>query len=164
MRERQRKGKDIQKEMLARASLVAQGEKGSAANAGNIGSIPAPRGGRQWQPPRTPAWRIPWAEGPASYSWRGRKESDSTERLYAHFHFLPLAITHAAEPSACASAFEPGSRAWQLQPPERRLPRALLRSQRSLHPATGGQPLAPETGAEPAEQQGPTAAKKQMSK
>ena len=32
------------------------------------------------------AWRIPWTEEPVSYSPRGRKESDTTERL--HFHFL----------------------------------------------------------------------------
>ena len=89
----------------------------------------------------------------------GVAESDSTLRLCVHFHFLLL-----GDHTACASAFELGSRAWQLQLPERGLPRALLRSQRSLHPATGGQPLLPETGAEPAEQQGPTAAKKQMSK
>ena len=31
------------------------------------------------------AWRIPWTEEPGGYSPRGRKESDTTERL--HFHF-----------------------------------------------------------------------------
>ena len=31
------------------------------------------------------AWRIPWAEEQVGYSPRGRKESDTTERL--HFTF-----------------------------------------------------------------------------
>ena len=30
------------------------------------------------------AWRIPWTEEPGGYSPRGRKESDTTERLSAH--------------------------------------------------------------------------------
>ena len=35
------------------------------------------------------AWRIPWAEEPGGlYSPWGRKESDMTERLHFHFHFL----------------------------------------------------------------------------
>ena len=28
------------------------------------------------------AWRIPWTEEPSGYSPRGRKESDTTERLH----------------------------------------------------------------------------------
>ena len=36
------------------------------------------------------AWRIPWTEEPGGYSPRGRKESDTTERL--HFHFSPLCL------------------------------------------------------------------------
>ena len=32
------------------------------------------------------AWRIPWTEEPGGYSPRGRKESDTTERLSAHTH------------------------------------------------------------------------------
>ena len=31
-----------------------------------------------------PAWRIPWTEGPG-----GRKESDTTEQLYAHAYSFP---------------------------------------------------------------------------
>ena len=35
------------------------------------------------------AWRIPWAEEPGGlHSPWGRKESDMTERLHFHFHFL----------------------------------------------------------------------------
>ena len=34
------------------------------------------------------AWRIPWTEEPGGLSSRGRKESETTERL--HFHFLSL--------------------------------------------------------------------------
>ena len=34
------------------------------------------------------AWRIPWTEEPEGYSPRGRKESDTTERLHFHFHYL----------------------------------------------------------------------------
>ena len=33
----------------------------------------------------TLAWKIPWTEGPGSYSPWGRKESDMTERLQFHF-------------------------------------------------------------------------------
>ena len=36
----------------------------------------------------TIAWRIPWTEEPGKLSLRGRKESDTTERL--HFIGLPL--------------------------------------------------------------------------
>ena len=33
------------------------------------------------------AWKIPWTEEPgAGYCPWGRKESDTTERLYFHFH------------------------------------------------------------------------------
>ena len=35
-----------------------------------------------------PAWRIPWTKEPGSYNPRGRKESDTSERL----HFLSLHI------------------------------------------------------------------------
>ena len=36
------------------------------------------------------AWKIPWTENLAGYSSRGRKESDTTERLHFHFaRFLP---------------------------------------------------------------------------
>ena len=48
------------------------------------------------------AWRIPWTE--VDYSPRGRKESDTTERL--HFHFLlqgsqgwPVSLTSLTVPS-----------------------------------------------------------------
>ena len=35
------------------------------------------------------AWRIPWTEEPGGlHSPRGRKESDTTERLHFHFHSL----------------------------------------------------------------------------
>ena len=35
------------------------------------------------------AWKIPWTEKPGGlYSSWGRKESDTTERLHFHFHFL----------------------------------------------------------------------------
>ena len=34
------------------------------------------------------AWRIPWAEEPGSYSPWGGKESDMTEWLQFHFHFI----------------------------------------------------------------------------
>jgi len=34
------------------------------------------------------AWRIPWTEEPGGYSPRGRKESDTTERLYSLTHSL----------------------------------------------------------------------------
>ena len=33
------------------------------------------------------AWKIPWMEEPVGYSPRGRKESDTTERLHFRFHF-----------------------------------------------------------------------------
>ena len=33
----------------------------------------------------TLAWKIPWTEAPGGLQSRGRKESDTTERL--HFHF-----------------------------------------------------------------------------
>ena len=33
----------------------------------------------------TLAWKIPWTEGPGSYSPWGCKESDMTERLQFHF-------------------------------------------------------------------------------
>ena len=36
------------------------------------------------------AWRIPWTEEPAGYSPRGRKESDTTERL--HFTFQDIQV------------------------------------------------------------------------
>ena len=38
------------------------------------------------------AWRIPWGCSPVGYSPRGRKESDTTERL--HFHFFHLTQIH----------------------------------------------------------------------
>ena len=34
------------------------------------------------------AWRIPWTEGPGSYSPRGNKESDTTERLHTHMYLF----------------------------------------------------------------------------
>ena len=37
------------------------------------------------------AWRIPWTRSLVGYSLRGRKESDTTERLHFHFHFHYLA-------------------------------------------------------------------------
>ena len=37
----------------------------------------------------TLAWKIPWMEEPGRLQSRGRKESDTTERLYFHF---PLSV------------------------------------------------------------------------
>ena len=34
------------------------------------------------------AWRIPWMEEPGGLQFMGCKESDLTERLHFHFHFL----------------------------------------------------------------------------
>ena len=34
------------------------------------------------------AWRIPWTEELGGPQSMGRKESDTTERLHFHFHFL----------------------------------------------------------------------------
>ena len=55
--------------------------KGSACNAGDLGSIP--RSGRSLgegngNPLQFLAWRIPWTEEPGGYSPQGRKESDKT--------------------------------------------------------------------------------------
>ena len=36
----------------------------------------------------TLAWKIPWTRNLIGYSPWGRKESDTTERLQFHFHFL----------------------------------------------------------------------------
>ena len=36
----------------------------------------------------TLAWKIPWMEKPVGYSLWGHKESDMTERLHFHFHFV----------------------------------------------------------------------------
>ena len=36
----------------------------------------------------TLAWKIPWTEAPGGLQSRGRKESDTTERLHFHFHAL----------------------------------------------------------------------------
>ena len=33
-----------------------------------------------------PAWKIPWREGLVGYSPRGRKESDTTERMHSTQH------------------------------------------------------------------------------
>ena len=33
------------------------------------------------------AWRIPWTEELGGLQSTGHKESDTTERLYFHFHF-----------------------------------------------------------------------------
>ena len=39
----------------------------------------------------TIAWRIPWTEEPGKLSLRGRKESDTTERLqFSSVHFRTL--------------------------------------------------------------------------
>ena len=45
------------------------------------------------------AWRIPWTEGPGSYSPWDHKELDMTERLYSTITFLnflpsPSRLTH----------------------------------------------------------------------
>ena len=163
MRERQRKVK-TSKRKCREGFPGGSGEKGSAAMQETWVRFLPLEGEGNGNPPRTLAWRIPWAEGPAGYSRWGRRVRLDSATLRSLSLSAPWRSHTPQSPSACASAFELGSRAWQLQLPERGLPRALLRSQRSLHPATGGQPLLPETGAEPAEQQGPTAAKKQMSK
>ena len=34
------------------------------------------------------AWRIPWTEELGGLQSMGRKESDTTERLHFHFHFI----------------------------------------------------------------------------
>jgi len=34
------------------------------------------------------AWKIPWTEEPGGYTPWGLKESDTTEQLHFHFHFL----------------------------------------------------------------------------
>ena len=62
----------------------------SASNAGDPGSIPAGKipWRRKWQP--TPVFLPGESHGRGSlvgYSPRGRKESDTTERLHFHFHF-----------------------------------------------------------------------------
>ena len=65
--------------------------KASACKAGDPGSVPG------WG--RSPgegmathssilAWRMPWMEEPGRLQSRGQKESDLTERLHFHFHFL----------------------------------------------------------------------------
>ena len=36
------------------------------------------------------AWRIPWTEELGGLQSTGRKESDRTERLHFHFHFIPV--------------------------------------------------------------------------
>ena len=37
----------------------------------------------------TIAWKIPWTEEPGRLQSMGRKESDTTEQLHFHFHYLP---------------------------------------------------------------------------
>jgi len=37
----------------------------------------------------TIAWKIPWPEEPGRLQSMGRKESDTTEQLHFHFHYLP---------------------------------------------------------------------------
>ena len=71
------------------ASLVAQRLKASACKVGDPGSIPGSgrSPGEYWQP--TPVFLPGESHGRRSlvgYSPRGRKESDTTERL--HFHFI----------------------------------------------------------------------------
>ena len=34
------------------------------------------------------AWRIPWTEEPGGLQSMGHKESDTTERLHTHSHFI----------------------------------------------------------------------------
>ena len=34
------------------------------------------------------AWRIPWTEELGGLQFMGRKESDTTEQLHFHFHFV----------------------------------------------------------------------------
>ena len=36
------------------------------------------------------AWRIPWTEELGGLQSMGHKESDTTERLHFHFHFLDI--------------------------------------------------------------------------
>ena len=67
--------------------------KESAYNAGDPGSIPVRKipWRRKWQP--TPVSLPGESRGRRSlvgYSPQGRKESDTTERLHFHFHFVTL--------------------------------------------------------------------------
>ena len=68
--------------------------KGSACNAGDLGSIP----GSGKSPEKemathssTLAWKIPWMEEPGGLQSTGPKESNTTERLHFHFH---VSYTH----------------------------------------------------------------------
>ena len=45
----------------------------------------------------TPAWKIPWTEEPGRLQSMGSLESDTTERLYFHFHALEKEMaTHSS--------------------------------------------------------------------
>ena len=87
------------------------------------------------------AWRIPWTEEPGGYSPWDRKESDTTEQLRFPFHFLLLGDhTRCRATQPVPQLLSQCSKAWELQLPKPRLPRALLRNERSLHPTTGNSP------------------------
>ena len=65
--------------------------KQSTCNEGDLGSIP----GSERSPgegtaahSRNLAWRIPWTEEPGRLQSMGRKESDMTERLSLHLHYV----------------------------------------------------------------------------
>ena len=92
-------------------------------------------------PPSALAWRIPWTEEPGGYSPWDRKESDTTERLRFRFHFLLLGDhTRRRATQPVPQLLSQCSKAWELQLLKPRLPRALLRNERSLHPTTGNSP------------------------
>ena len=61
--------------------------KASACNAGDLGSIPG--SGRSPGEGNGNPLQHSCLENPMGYSPRGRKESDTTERLNFHFHFRP---------------------------------------------------------------------------
>ena len=65
--------------------------KQSACIEGDLGSIP----GSETSPgegtaahSRILAWRLPWTEEPGRLQSMGRKESDMTERLSLHLHYV----------------------------------------------------------------------------
>ena len=82
--------------------------KASACNEGELGSIPGSGRfpwRRKWQP--TPVFLPGESHGRRSlvgYSPRGRKESDTTERLHFHFHFS-WSVTPLSAPSNHHSTF-----------------------------------------------------------
>ena len=89
-------------------------------------------------PPSALAWRIPWTEEPGGYNPWGLKESDTTERLCFHFHFLLLGDhTRCRATQPVPQLLSRCSKAWELQLPKPRLARALLHNERSLNPTTG---------------------------